>query len=327
MKLILLLFLAASLFLTTNLHASQQAPGLQEAETLSQSVVSLLGNHKPNEALPLAKRALEIRERLLPVTDPLITTSWINLTNVYIAKQDYKAARDALQRVLKIQETRFGSDDVNLASTLERLAVLQFRAGDSNAAEAAYQRALALRETGFGPNSTEVAQTLYALGQFYRVKGDFDHSAPNYRRALHILGKTAGVASTDYERTSEGFICLAYDHNKDQMLTEISEIRMQFSPAEAMHDPNTILNGRALSLPKPEYSDQARAHRVQGRVVVKVQIDETGRVVSARDMCQGPPYLSEASVAAALRARFSPTKLSGVPVTVSGIIQYNFVRQ
>ena len=327
MKLILLLFLATSPFLTTNLNASQQSPELQEAETLSQSAVSLLGNNKPNEALPLAKRSLEIREKLLPPTDPRITTSLIYLANVYIAKQDYKAARDALQRVLKIQETRFGPDDVNLAGTLERLAVLHFRAGDSNASEAAYKRALALREKAFGPNSTEVAQTLYALGELYRVKGDFDHGAPNYRRALHILGKTAGVTSADYARTSEAFTCLAYDHNKDQVLTEISEIRLQFAPAEAMHDPNTVLNGRALSLPKPEYSDQARAHRVQGRVVVKVMIDETGRVISAKDMCQGPPYLSEASVAAALRARFTPTKLRGVPITVSGIIQYNFVRQ
>ena len=60
-------------------------------------------------------------------------------------------------------------------------------------------------------------------------------------------------------------------------------------------------------------------------MVVKVEIDERGKVIDARDMCQGPPYLSEASVAAALKARFTPTKLSGMPVKVKGIIQYNFV--
>lgn len=327
MKLFLFLFLATSLLLTTKLNASQQSPELQEAETLSQSVVSLLGNNKPDEALPLAKRALQIREKLLPPTDGRIASSLIYLANVYIAKQDYKATRDVLQRLLKAQEARYGPDDINLAGTLDSLAVYQFRVGDSNAAEASYNRALALREKSFGPNSTEVANTLYALGELARFKRDFDRGAPNYRRALHILGKTTGVRSDEYQRTSEGFTCLAYDNNNNEALTEIHEIWVQFAPSSAIPSSTTVLNGRALSLPKPEYSEQARAHRLQGKVTVKVVIDETGHVISAKDMCQGPQYLSEASVAAALKARFSPTKLSGVPVKVTGVIQYNFVHQ
>jgi TonB family protein len=327
MKILSLLFLATSLFLSLTFNSSQESPELQEATTLSQSVVSLLGNNKPDEALPLAKRALQIREKLLPATDPRIATSLIYLTNVYIAKEDYKAARDVMQRLLQMQESRFGPDDVNVASALDRLAVLQFRAGDARAAEATYNRALALREKGFGASSTEVAQTLYALGEFYRVKRDFNRGAANYRRALLIYGQTPGIASAEYERTSEGFTCLAYDHNKDEVFNELEELRKRFDPVQAVPDPTAVLNGRALSLPKPEYSDQARARRLQGRVVVKVLIDETGRVISARDMCQGPPFLSEASVASALRARFTPTKLRGMPVQVYGVIQYNFVRQ
>ena len=67
--------------------------------------------------------------------------------------------------------------------------------------------------------------------------------------------------------------------------------------------------------------------RLSGIVVVKVTIDEEGKVIKAEDMCQGPHYLSEASVAAAYRARFTPTKLRGTPVKVNGLIQYNFVHQ
>lgn len=37
--------------------------------------------------------------------------------------------------------------------------------------------------------------------------------------------------------------------------------------------------------------------------------------------------LSESSVAAAYKARFTPTKLSGKSVQVYGVIQYNFVRR
>jgi TonB family protein len=326
MKLTSLLFLATSLLFANTLNASQDSPELQEAATLTQSVVSLLGNNKPDEALPLAKRALQIREKVLPPTDGRIATSLIYLANVYIAKQNYKAARDVVQRLVQAQEARFGPDDVNVASALDQFAVLQFRAGDDNGAEAAYKRALALREKGFGANSTEVAKTLYALGEFYRFKRDFNHGAENYRRALLIFGEKKGIDSLDYDRTNEGFTCLAYDHDKDEVLKELKDIRKRFDPMFAVPDPTDVLNGRALSLPKPEYPDQARAHHLSGKVVVKVWIDEVGQVTGARDMCQGLPYLSEASIAAALKARFTPTKLKGVPIKVPGVIVYNFRR-
>jgi protein TonB len=58
-------------------------------------------------------------------------------------------------------------------------------------------------------------------------------------------------------------------------------------------------------------------------VVVDVILDETGKVVSAT-ASTGPAILRDAAVAAALKAKFSPTKLSGQPVKVSGVINYKF---
>jgi len=85
-----------------------------------------------------------------------------------------------------------------------------------------------------------------------------------------------------------------------------------------------VLNGKAVSLPKPAYPPAARAVRAAGAVQVQVLIDETGKVVSA-SAAGGHPLLQAAAVAAARGARFSPTLLSGQPVKVSGIITYNFV--
>ena len=85
-----------------------------------------------------------------------------------------------------------------------------------------------------------------------------------------------------------------------------------------------VLNGKAVSLPKPAYPAAARAVRASGAVQVQVLIDEEGRVVSA-SAAGGHPLLQAAAVAAARQARFSPTMLSGQPVKVSGIITYNFV--
>jgi protein TonB len=87
-----------------------------------------------------------------------------------------------------------------------------------------------------------------------------------------------------------------------------------------------VLNGKALSLPKPPYPQIAKAAHAAGTVVVQVLIDENGNVVSARAV-SGHPLLQAVAVAAARGARFSPTKLSGQPVKVTGVIQYNFVAQ
>src|SRR5215470_11533087 len=87
-----------------------------------------------------------------------------------------------------------------------------------------------------------------------------------------------------------------------------------------------VLNGKAINLPKPQYPPIARAAHAAGTVVVQVLIDENGNVVSAKAV-SGHPLLQAVAVAAARQARFSPTKLSGQPVKVTGVIQYNFVAQ
>jgi len=86
-----------------------------------------------------------------------------------------------------------------------------------------------------------------------------------------------------------------------------------------------VLNGKAISLPKPDYPAEARAAGTEGVVVVQVTIDEQGNVTEARPI-SGPKQLQEVSVNAALQAKFSPTLLSGEPVKVTGVLVYNFGR-
>lgn len=84
-----------------------------------------------------------------------------------------------------------------------------------------------------------------------------------------------------------------------------------------------VLNGKAVALPAPDYPDMAKRTRVVGLVVVEVVIDTNGKVISAKAV-SGHPMLQLAAVQAANRARFSPTTLSGQPVRISGVINYNF---
>lgn len=86
-----------------------------------------------------------------------------------------------------------------------------------------------------------------------------------------------------------------------------------------------VLNGKAISLPKPDYPADARSAGVDGVVVIQVTVDEQGNVTEARAV-SGPKILQEPSVNAAFQAKFSPTLVEGAAVKVTGVIVYNFGR-
>ena len=87
-----------------------------------------------------------------------------------------------------------------------------------------------------------------------------------------------------------------------------------------------VLISKVISLPQPPYPQMAKQIRIQGPVTVQILVDEQGRVLTAQPV-SGHPTLLAAAKEAALRARFTPTKLSGVAVKVQGLITYNFVLQ
>ena len=87
-----------------------------------------------------------------------------------------------------------------------------------------------------------------------------------------------------------------------------------------------VINGKATSLPKPGFPPAARAVRASGSVSVEVLVDTSGNVTSANAV-SGHPLLRASAVQAAKTAKFAPTMLSGQPVSVKGILTYNFVAE
>lgn len=110
---------------------------------------------------------------------------------------------------------------------------------------------------------------------------------------------------------------------------EAPVVNLESEPPPPARRPNLkpvsggVLNGTAVSLPSPSYPEAARRLRMAGVVTVEVVVDESGKVISAV-ATGGPAILRDVAVQAAMRALFSPTKLSGQPVKVSGLINYRF---
>lgn len=121
-------------------------------------------------------------------------------------------------------------------------------------------------------------------------------------------------------------------NNTAKSNAEATPKQAEATPKPAVVKPPTrpisggVLNGKATSLPVPIYPHAARSSRASGLVVVEVVIDGSGKVISAK-ATSGHALLQQAAVAAAQQARFTPTLLSGQPVKISGVINYNFALQ
>jgi protein TonB len=85
-----------------------------------------------------------------------------------------------------------------------------------------------------------------------------------------------------------------------------------------------LVKARALELPAPAYSEEARAASIEGKVRVELTVDSTGRVASAR-VLQGLGHgLDEAALAAAKEGRFEPARRCGEAVESTFVISIRF---
>jgi len=87
-----------------------------------------------------------------------------------------------------------------------------------------------------------------------------------------------------------------------------------------------VLISKIINLPQPPYPAIAKQTHTEGKVNIQILVDEQGKVISAQSVF-GSPLLVTAAKEAAMRARFTPTVLNGVPVKIQGVITYNFVLQ
>lgn len=80
----------------------------------------------------------------------------------------------------------------------------------------------------------------------------------------------------------------------------------------------------AVRLAMPVYPAMARQMNVQGRVIVQVNLDEEGDVISVK-ATSGPTTLRAASEEAARRSKFNPAKVGDKPAKSTGFVVFNFV--
>ena len=84
-----------------------------------------------------------------------------------------------------------------------------------------------------------------------------------------------------------------------------------------------VVQGNAISQPKPLYPQMARMARVQGAVVLQAVISKSGAIENLR-VVSGHPMLQQSALDAVRQWRYRPYLLNGEPVEVETQITVNF---
>ena len=108
-------------------------------------------------------------------------------------------------------------------------------------------------------------------------------------------------------------------------VTEIGENEVPDAKDSALTKPVELgdLNAKAISLPPPVLTEEARRVKATGRVSVRVVVDEEGKVVSAVAL-NNVAVLRDAAQAAARQALFKPLVMGGITVKFTGVLNYDF---
>ena len=94
---------------------------------------------------------------------------------------------------------------------------------------------------------------------------------------------------------------------------------------EKAKEPSKKVSGGGLvTKMKAAYPPIAVAARASGKVLVRIVINEEGKVIAAQSI-SGHPLLQAAAVRAAKESTFNPYLLDGAPTKVVGTLTYKFV--
>jgi CHAT domain-containing protein/Tfp pilus assembly protein PilF len=181
-----LVWLAATLM-------GQVDPGA-ELRALNAQVSELYGAGRLDEALPPAKKAVDLIEKAKLPDDAEAGTSFFNLGVLYKEKGDYERAQPLLERAVRIQETT-GYPDQDSATY--ELASVYLARRELELAEPLCVKILSLDERVKGPDHPDTGKAATLLAGVYLYKGDYARAECLFERARFICEKTSGPDHTE----------------------------------------------------------------------------------------------------------------------------------
>jgi tetratricopeptide (TPR) repeat protein len=180
---------------------------LKEALRLKEAVVALYKQGKYDDALPLAKRALDIEQRLFGPAHERVAVALKNLAEIYLAKKKDDEVEKLFRQALVIFKRDEDRNTDSIGSIFESLALVRFE--KKNYAEAAtlLESLLTLRRKTFGSEDIRTADTLLGLANVFHALGQYEKVEPLYLEGLTIKEKVLGPSNPNTVEAMRNFAC------------------------------------------------------------------------------------------------------------------------
>lgn len=319
-------------------------PEAAEAARLTSEVVRLHREGKFAEALPLARKALELNEKLRGAGNPANASALYNLGVLYFEQQKDAEAGPLLARAVAAGEKLGEPARALVIDASNKLAEISYRKGQFKETYTHLRRALDLTVAARGEADPAALPYLLNLTDLSFRRRDEAEAEYHLGRALRIIVAQPPRLDAPTAERLRRYFCLLSRENVDKEVSAnlYTALERLEDPAKAREAERLakerkergeetdveggVLAGRAIAKPQPDYPIEAKQRRLAGKVVVRVLVNEAGKVVEAERLC-GHPILGEAAVRAVYKWRFSPTTLNGQPVRVTGTVTVGFVLQ
>jgi CHAT domain-containing protein/Tfp pilus assembly protein PilF len=194
---------------------------------------------KYSEALQLAERVLEVRERLLGTEHRDVAAAIESLADIYAEMGNFEKAEPLYKRALDIHEKVEGKEHPGAASCLNGLAFLYKRQGKYAEAEPLYQRALDVFEKALGKDHPDTATCLNNLASLYDNQGKYAEAESLHKRAIDIREKALGK---DHLSTASSLNNLA----------GVYLMQGKFAEAEPLYQRSLAIKKKALDKDHPD---------------------------------------------------------------------------
>ncbi|MBO0861734.1 MAG: CHAT domain-containing protein [Chloracidobacterium sp.] len=232
---------------------------LHDARKRFQEATKLRDASKLDEALTLAERALEIREKIQGAEHDDLAAAINLLAGIYTDRGEYVKAEPLYKRALDIREKTLGKDHPGIAESLNDMANLYLDQGKYGEAEPLFTRALGIEERALGKDHPLTAYVLSNLALLYTDQGKYSEAEPLFKRSLDIRVKALGK---DHQETSISLNNLAYLYylqwkykDAELLYKRALDIREKTLGKDHPFTANTLTNLATLYTDQGKYSE------------------------------------------------------------------------
>lgn len=290
---------------------------------LNQETTESFKNGKLDKALISARKAVDLSIKIYGAESRETAKIYTNIGIIYRENKQYKESIENLQKAVSIYRGGSKVTSAEKIDALELLAFSQTLDGKTSEAETNYLQAIKLAEDSNGVESKQSFSSTLNLANLYVRENKIDQADEMYLKSYAVAIKNFGREAKEIERIEDERSCLIAFKNFNfvKFKNFYDERAKRFG--ELIEQGGSI-NSKTKNLMIPKVPEEARRSGVGGTVLMRVRVDENGKVFEAKSICATSPFLVKEPEEAAINTKFEKLSVNGKIVKYSGILFYKF---